>query len=121
MVIHSYALYPHMSVRDNLTFAAFDRISKAGFVDGGRERKLIDEMVALLAEAPQARRMLRPLCRALALELPWVRATPGEAVAESGERPPRNRRPRVQPEPFRTPLPRGVRTAARRQGFGKMC
>ena len=38
-----------MSLRDNLTFAAFDRISKAGFVDGGRERKLIDEMVALLA------------------------------------------------------------------------
>jgi hypothetical protein len=75
------------------------------------------EMVALLAESPQARRMLRPLCRALALELPWVR----ETTAKSGERLPRQRRTRPKSEPFRIPLPRGVLSAARRQGFGKLC
>jgi len=37
-----------MSVRDNLTFAAFDRISRAGFIDRKAEQSLIDEMIALL-------------------------------------------------------------------------
>ncbi len=76
------------------------------------------EMIGLLAASPQARRVLRPLCRALAVELPWV---VDKARAETGARKPRRRKPRVKPEPFRIPLPRGVLAAARRQGFGKMC
>jgi ribose transport system ATP-binding protein len=38
-----------MSVSLNLSFAAFDRISTAGVVDRAKERKLIDEMIELLA------------------------------------------------------------------------
>jgi ribose transport system ATP-binding protein len=38
-----------MTVRENLTFAALDRISSVGFIDRGEEDRLIDEMVALLA------------------------------------------------------------------------
>jgi ribose transport system ATP-binding protein len=38
-----------MTVRDNLTFAALDRISRGGFIDRAVERKLIDEMIGLLA------------------------------------------------------------------------
>ena len=66
------------------------------------------EMVELLAASPQAQRMLRPLCRALAMELPWVRGEPPKA------REPKPRKPRVKPEPFRIPLPRGMLAAARR-------
>jgi hypothetical protein len=71
------------------------------------------EMVALLAASAQARRILQPLCRALAVELP------GNVPKERGERKPRIPKPRIKPEPFRIPLPRGVLSAARRQGFGK--
>ena len=73
------------------------------------------EIGALLAASPQAGRLLRPLCRALAVEMPSSRqtATPGRA------RPIRRRRTRAEPEPFRIPLPRGVLAAARREGFGK--
>jgi ribose transport system ATP-binding protein len=38
-----------MSVGDNLTFAAFPSISRGGLIDGARERRLIDEMIGLLA------------------------------------------------------------------------
>ena len=38
-----------MSVRENLSFAAFDRIGRFGVVDRRREASLVDEMVALLA------------------------------------------------------------------------
>ena len=38
-----------MTVRENLTFAALDRISRRGFVDRQRENQAIDEMIALLA------------------------------------------------------------------------
>ncbi len=72
------------------------------------------EMAELLATSPQAMRILRPLLRALAVELPWTVDKP---------RTPRQRRPRKprpKPEPFRIPLPRGVLSAARRQGFGKL-
>ncbi len=77
------------------------------------------EMVALLTECPQAVRLLRPLCRALAIELDWVKG----AARGSAERVvrPRVTRVRVKPEPFRIPLPRGVISAARRAGFGKRC
>jgi ribose transport system ATP-binding protein len=38
-----------MSVRVNLSFAALDRISRRGVVDRASERRLIDEMIKLLA------------------------------------------------------------------------
>jgi ribose transport system ATP-binding protein len=38
-----------MSVGDNLTFASLDRISRAGVIDRGAERRLIHEMIGLLA------------------------------------------------------------------------
>jgi hypothetical protein len=73
------------------------------------------DMAALLAVSAQARRVMRPLCRALAMELPWTVDKP------RAEMKPRLRKPRPKPEPFRIPLPRRVLSAARRQGFGKMC
>ena len=77
------------------------------------------EMTALLAASPQARRILRPLCRALAVEVPGVSAPPRKPA--DGGRPKRPRKPRPKPEPFKIPLPRGVLSAARRAGFGKLC
>jgi hypothetical protein len=84
------------------------------------------EMSALLAASPQAGRLLRPLCRALAMELPTKppispETAPDATSPASGK--PKIHRPRLRekPEPFRIPLPRGVLSAARRQGFGKMC
>ena len=38
-----------MTVRENLTFASLDRISRRGFIDRPTENKLIDDMIALLA------------------------------------------------------------------------
>ncbi len=78
---------------------------------GGQLKHLLQEpeMQALLAASPQAKRILRPLCRALAVELPWTMTAP---------RPPRPRqprKPRPKPEPFRIKLPRGVITWARRE------
>jgi hypothetical protein len=67
------------------------------------------EMAELLAASAQARRILRPLCRALAVELPWTVDTP------RAERPRRPRKPRPKPEPFKIPLPRGALTWARRE------
>ena len=63
------------------------------------------EMAALLDAAPQARRVLRPLCRALAIDLPWTVTPP---------RPPKPRKPRPKPAPYRWPYPRGAVSAARR-------
>ena len=74
------------------------------------------EMTELLACSVQARRILRPLCRALAVELPWVS---GAAATDSCATPRRKRTPRAVAEPFLIPLPRGVLRAARRAGFGK--
>jgi len=71
------------------------------------------EMIALMEAAPQAKRMLRPLCRALAIELPWTVASPRVP------QPRKPRKPRPKPESFKIPLPRGVLTWARREGFGK--
>ena len=68
------------------------------------------EMAAMLDASPQARRVLRPLLRALGVdELPWVATPP---------RPPKPlapRKPRPKPEPFKIRLPRGVITWARRE------
>ena len=38
-----------MTVRDNLSFAALDRVSRGGVVDRAAEARLIDEMIKLLA------------------------------------------------------------------------
>ena len=73
------------------------------------------EMAELLEVSPQAKRLLRPVLRALAVALPWVEDVP------RAKRALRVRKPRPKPEPFRIPLPRGVLAAARRQGFGRMC
>ncbi len=68
------------------------------------------EMVAMLNSYPQARRVLRPLLRALGVdELAWV-ATPPRAP-----KPRKPRKPRPKPEPDKIPLPRGVITWARRE------
>ena len=74
------------------------------------------EMAELLADSAQARRILRPICRALAVELPGL----GSAAAPQRDQPtPRRTRSRAMPEPFRIALPRGTLAAARRAGFGK--
>ena len=68
------------------------------------------EMAAMLDASPQARRVLRPLLRALGVdELPWV-ATPPRP-----RKPRALRKPRAKPEPFKIRLPRGVITWARRE------
>jgi hypothetical protein len=72
------------------------------------------DMAELLAVAPQAARIMRPLCRALALE--WPQSPPKLEKIKTV----RLRKPRPKPEPFRIPLPRGVISAARRAGFGKI-
>ena len=71
------------------------------------------DMAALLAASPAAMRLLRPLCRALAMEWP-------ERVARARKPSTRTPLPRPAPEPFKIPLPRGVITWARREGFGKL-
>ncbi len=93
----------------------------AGFASQLRAQLVEPEMVALLDAAPQARRVLGPLCRMLGIERALLRPrVAGEAAdglkRDRGKRVPRARVP-VQPE--RIPLPRGVLSAARRQGFAK--
>ena len=83
------------------------------------------EMVALLLASPQARRILRPVCRMLAVDAALLRP---RAVGEAEIVPAdvvrvatlRVRKPRVPIDFGRIPLPRGVLSAARRQGFGKV-
>ena len=93
------------------------------------------EMVALLEACPQAGRMLRPICRMLAVETSVLRlpapakrvavargdvqaaASAGAGVGAGGVG---RTRVRVVAAPWRIPLPRGVLAAARRQGFGKI-
>jgi hypothetical protein len=68
-------------------------------------------MAELLKVAPQAGRILRPLCRALAFEWPVPEAKPEKIKT------PRIRKPRPKPEPYKIPLPRGVLSWARREGY----
>ena len=77
------------------------------------------EMVELLKASPQAARILRPVCRMLAIETSVLR--PGVVVPEPVVRvaKPRVRKKRVPIDWGRIPLPRGVLSAARRQGFGR--
>jgi hypothetical protein len=88
------------------------------------------DMVALLLAAPQAARILRPICRMLAVETSLLRPRPEGAVAEiapgacsPGEVVDVVRKrvcvPRVAVDWGRIPLPKGVLAAARRQGFRK--
>ena len=69
------------------------------------------DMAELLAAAPQAGRILRPLCRALAFEWPIPEPKPEKIKT------PRIRKPRPKPEPYKIPLPRGVISWARREGY----
>jgi hypothetical protein len=81
------------------------------------------EMVELLIAAPQAARILRPVCRMLAVEARLLRPRPAGVVAAcevSVAVVARVRKPRVAVDWGRIPLPRGVLSAARRQGFGKV-
>ena len=75
------------------------------------------EMVELLKASSQAARILRPVCRMLAIETSLLR--PGAVVPEPVVRvvKPRVRKPRVPIDWGRIPLPRGVLSAARRQGY----
>ena len=75
------------------------------------------EMVELLKASPQAVRILRPVCRMLAIEtsLLWPGVVAPEPVVRVVK--PRVRKPR-QPIDFgRISLPRGVLTAVRRRRF----
>ena len=75
------------------------------------------EMVELLKATPQAARILRPVCRMLAIETSLLQ--PGMQVLEPVVRvvKPRLRKPRPPVDWGRIPLPRGVLTAARRRRF----
>jgi hypothetical protein len=68
-------------------------------------------MVALLAACPQAIRVLKPLCRALAIETAVLQ--PGAVVAVKAPR------VRVKPDTGRVPIPRGVMAWVRRERSGK--
>ena len=84
------------------------------------------EMVDLLQASPQAVRILTPLCRMLAVETQLLRPRLAGAVEPEVPAPERPllrvkiRRVRVAVDWGRIPLPRGVLSAARRQGFGKV-
>jgi len=88
------------------------------------------EIVALLEAAPQAQRILRPVCRMLMIEASVLRPRAvAVAAAALVEIVPevsapvvkvRVRRARVPVDWGRIPWPRGVLSAARRQGFGKV-
>jgi len=77
------------------------------------------EMVELLKASPQAARILRPVCRMLAIETSLLR--PGVVMPEPAVRvvKPRVRKKREPIDWGRIPLPRGVLSAARRQGYGR--
>jgi hypothetical protein len=95
-----------------------DRRHQAAWFSGALEAILREPAwVALLAAAPEARRLLRPVCRMLAVDLdvlcPGV-LDPGGAVPEKTVR----ARVRVKAPPVdfgRIPLPRGILAWARRE------
>ncbi len=83
------------------------------------------DMVALLEACPQAGRLLRPICRMLAvktsvLRLPVSDGARKRIAAALVTRPPGRVRVRSVDENWRIPLLRGVLAAARRQGFGRI-
>ncbi len=72
------------------------------------------EMVELLTACPQAVRVLRPLCRMLAIEPRMLRPGALPAVAV-----PRTRAPRPKVDWGNCPIPRGVLAAVRRERAAK--
>ena len=89
------------------------------------------EMVALLVACPQAGRVLLPVCRMLSVESSVLRpqvaggtkavgCSPVGAVTIVDVARVRVRAPRLAVDWGRIALPRGVLSAARRQGFGKL-
>ena len=78
------------------------------------------EMVELLTAAPQAARILRPLCRMLLVDPKVLR--PGVVIEPPAPKvvKVRVRKPRAKVDWGRIPLPRGMMAAARRQGYGKV-
>ena len=94
-------------------------------VYNGQLRVILErpEMVELLVAAPQAARILRPLCRMLAVEVTLLRPGAVEDAEPVAIMPVVKKRVRARRPPVdwgRIPLPRGVLSAARRQGFGKV-
>ncbi len=91
----------------------------AGFGSQLRTVLAEPEMVALLAACPQAVRVLRPLCRMLAVETSLLRpaVTRPEAGTVAVAAPKRVRVPRPKPDLGRVPIPRGVMSAVRRGRF----
>jgi hypothetical protein len=96
----------------------------AGF--GCQLRAVLEQpdMVELLLAAPRAVVILRPVCRMLAIETSLLRPrAAGAVVVEATEIVPvvkvRVRVKRAPVDGGRIPLPRGVLSAARREGFGK--
>ncbi len=91
---------------------------------GSQLQALLDEpaMAALVAETAQARRILGPVCRMLGVVIPGCTAPLPPALLPPAPKAMRVRpkRARVALDFGRIPLPRGVLTAARRQGFGKI-
>ena len=95
----------------------------AGYGSQLRHILVQPEMVELLKAAPQAARILRPVCRMLAIEASVLRPGVVAVVAPlkvAAAVTKRVRKPRVPVDWGRIPLPRGVLAAARRQGFGKV-
>jgi len=93
-------------------------------VHGAQLRVVLEtpEMVELLLVAPQARRLLRPVCRMLAIEPGLLRPrAAGEVVVGPVVREVtvRVRRPRVPVDYGRIPLPRGVLSWIRRERSAK--
>jgi len=88
---------------------------------GGQLRHILGqpEMVELLKASPQAARILRPVCRMLAIENSLLRPGEVQPTPVVRVRKPRIRKPRVPIDFGRIPLPRGVLSAARRAGFGR--
>jgi hypothetical protein len=106
----------------------------AGYAGQMRTVLAEPEMVALVRDVPQARRILGPVCRMLGVELPSVRpvvqaagaatvapgAVEGDIVAVAASGRTRIARAQAMADLGRVPLPTGVLAAARRQGYGKL-
>jgi hypothetical protein len=98
----------------------------AGFGSQLRTILVQPEIVELLVAAPQAVRILRPLCRMLAVETALLRPRPAAEAVEVVAcvvvpvLKVRVRKARAPVDWGRIPLPRGVLAAARRRGFGKV-
>jgi hypothetical protein len=83
----------------------------AGFASQLQHALSDPEWAEFLAAAPQANRLLRPLCHMLGIEPPVpLPRTPRRARPK----PP----PRPKPTPFRVPLPKGLGLSRRKRYFG---